>query len=334
MIGFDDINSKIIAGSVQKTNIQNINQPLSASQKEEVKNTEFASNQLTEKRHASAAMKGATILAGIVVAGIAITKAKGPVLRWFKKAATTANNSFTGAAESPVTSNLKPDVDIDVDFIDKELFKNERLKDIIREKFPKITDIAKDNFDRQMERLSKLVKKEDKPIPYTDKRLFTSHEAKMVASYQDEYAFNIPLRLGKISPKTSIEIRTMDAMMEAAQPLENDATVFRGIVTKDNGNVLDFAHELFAGNTLTDKAFVSTSRNAAETIAQFGEQSGYVMRIHLPKGTKGIDCRRFTTRELNTGANAEFILPRNSKFFINSVDDNYKIIDANYILQN
>ena len=337
MIGFDDVNSKIIASSVQQMNVKNNSQPINASQKEKVNYTELESEKLTEKKNASAAMKGATILAGIVVAGIAITKARGPILRWLKKIPTNANNSFTGAGkdiESTVTSTVKSSEDVDIDFIDKELFKNERLKDIIREKFPKITNIAKDNFDRQMERLSKLVRQEDKTIPYTDKRLFTSHEAEMVASYQDEYAFNMHLRLGKISPETSIEIRTMDAMMEAALPLENEATVFRGIVTKDNGNVLDFARELFAGNTLTDKAFVSTSRNAAETVAQFGEQSGYIMRIHLPKGTKGIDCRRFTTRELNTGANAEFILPRNSKFFINSVDDNYKIVDANYILQN
>ena len=92
---------------------------------------------------------------------------------------------------------------------------------------------------------------------------------------------------------------------------------------------------------IEDRAFVATSRVYDDDLAQVDpvnyeghNDCGYIMRIVLPAGTKGIDCRRFTMLDLPTGANAEFILPRGSKFKINAVDDNYKLIEADYLLPN
>ncbi len=334
MIGFENVNSRIIAGSVSQC---------SPAAKKEEKNVQVNNtpdtDELKEKRAHAKAMKGATILAGIVVAGIAATKFKGPIVRMFKKTingGSNINNIVNRKNEEPSVINkaYQEIKNYTVDQLDKAIFENERLKDRLRDVYPKITNIAKDNEKRQRERVARIIRSNDTPLQFEDKRLFTSHEAEMIGSYQDEYAFNAPLRLDKIKPEQSIEIRTMDAMMEDAKPLSQPAVVYRGIVTNKDGSMLDFARAFYDGNIIHDKGFVSTSRNAAETIANFGEQSGYVMRINLPKGTKGIDCRRFTMRDLPSGANAEFILPRDSEFRINSVDDNYKIIDLDYLLPN
>lgn len=333
MIGFENINSRIIACSVNQQSQAAVNTVKNEPVRTETENTSQKKELENKKLHAKA-MKGATILAGIVVAGIAITKGRKPLMNLLKRTSKHIEHNNVSVPEPSFTSRPVYPESFDIDKVNKELMLNERLKDIIRERYPKITNIAKDSVERQKERLSKLLRPDDNKLQFKDKRMFVSHEAEMVASYQDEYAFNTPLRLGKISPEKSIEIRTLDAMMKDAAPLEDKAVVYRGIVTQHEGKVLDFSRELYAGNIVEDKAFLSTSRNAAETIAEFGEQSGYVIRINLPEGTKGIDCRRFTMRELDTGANAEFILPRNSKLRINSVDDNYKIIDADYLLQN
>ena len=336
MIGFENVNTRIIADSVNRYNLQKPAQSKPIV-KQGQQQSNVVQNEIHNKKSHSAAVKGAGILAGIFVAGIAITKFRGPIIKYFKTLARKIKTddipvshnepAFTGS----VTTE-KPKYDIDK--ITNDLFENERLKDRIREKYPKYTNIAVDTVERQKERLNKLLNPSDPPLPFNDRRMFTSHEAEMVGSYQDEYAFNTLLRENKINPEKSIEIRTMDKMMKEALPLENDAVVYRGIVTNHDGNVLDFSREYYAGNTVEDKAYVSTSRNAAETIAQFGEKSGYVLKIKLPAGTRGLDCRRFTMLDLPNGANAEFILPRGSKFRINSVDEQNKLIDADYILQN
>ena len=333
MIGFENVNARIIAGSVSGYNTA-VKTP---TPKQTPPSQERVNEEIHNKKSHAKAMKGATILAGVVVAGITITKLRGPIWRMLKSIPAKFKSP-----EPPVRSNYPSftssqtnhNADSSLDQITNDLFENERLKDIIREKFPKYTNIAQDSIERQKERLAKLINPEDKELPFHDDRLFTSHEAEMVGSYQDEYAFNPLLRMGKIKPEKSIEIRTLDKMMIDAEPLPDEAVVYRGVVTKHDNEVLDFSREYYAGNIVEDKAYVSTSRNAAETIAQFGENSGYVIKLNLPKGTKGIDCRRFTMLDLPTGANAEFILPRGSKFKINAVDDNYKLIEADYLLPN
>lgn len=338
MIGFENINSRIIAGSVNQYKVsqpplQQHKPPQLPAPKQEIKNVK---NEMHTNNEHAKALKGASIVAGIIVAGIAITKFRGPIVKFFRNIPSKLkpedvippnNPTFTGAS-------VRNKQEYNIDQITNDLFENERLKDRIRERYPKYTNIAVDTIERQKARLEKLLNPSDPKLPFHDQRMFTSHEAEIIGSYQDEYAYNTLLRLGKIRPEASIEIRTMDRMMQEAVPLPKDAVVYRGIVTKHDDNVLDFSREYYAGNIVEDKAYVSTSRNAEETIAQFGEKSGYVMKIKLPAGTKGLDCRRFTTLDLPNGANAEFILPRGSKFRINSVDDQYKIIEADYILQN
>ena len=327
MSGFDNFNTTVKPVGYAAPVV--VNKPAAEAEYK----VEMPSSEIEEKKLSASIMKGATALAVGAAAGIAIAK-RGVIAKYMQRLS-GENIHFNGGNSTLNLEDVLPKSrSFDVKQRDKEIFENERLKDIIREKYEKIADIAKDSVERQKERIQELVRPEDKPLLFTDRRLFTSHEAEMVASYQDEYAFNIPLRLGKIKPEKSIEIRTLDEMIEDTRPLPEKATVFRGIVVQKNGEPLEFAQNLKVGRVLSDKAFVSTSRNATETVAEFGEQDAYVMRINLPEGTKGIDCRRFTMLDLDTGANAEFILPRGSKFLINSIDDRTKIIDADYILQN
>ena len=56
------------------------------------------------------------------------------------------------------------------------------------------------------------------------------------------------------------------------------------------------------------------------------------MRIKLPKGTKGLDCRRSIGRDLDGGYNAEFILPRNSQFKLVAIENQQRIMESENIL--
>ena len=93
------------------------------------------------------------------------------------------------------------------------------------------------------------------------------------------------------------------------------------------------------GVILKDRAFVATSRVYDDDLAQVDpvnyeghNDCGYIMRIVLPAGTKGIDCRRCTGRTLDNGINAVYILPPDSSFEIQHVDDLHRLIYAKYIL--
>ena len=112
MIGFENVNSRIIAGSVNqyKTSVPEVT---SEQVKKQPDKSALQNKQTKEKTEHARAMKGATILAGIVVAGIAVTKFRGPVIRMIKGAAkkggdinnsSARNNSgFVGNNNDPMT---------------------------------------------------------------------------------------------------------------------------------------------------------------------------------------------------------------------------------------
>lgn len=189
-------------------------------------------------------------------------------------------------------------------------------------------------------RAQTVVRESDKH-PAADLRLLSKEECKVVTSYQRNYQYNAKLRSG--ADLSDVEdIKILDRLIQDAVPLEEDAYVYRGIRTQkiwDDFSELGFAKDLAENNILEDKAFVSTARVYGDLLAQVDPHnfsghntSGYVMRIKLPKGTKGLDCRRSIGRDLDGGYNAEFILPRNSQFKIISVDNNQRIIECEYIL--
>ena len=188
---------------------------------------------------------------------------------------------------------------------------------------------------------AQIVVRESDKHPAADLRLLSKEECKVVTSYQRNYQYNAKLRSG--ADLSDVEdIKVLDRLIQDAVPLEEDAYVYRGIRTQkiwDDFSELDFAKDLAEGNILEDKAFVSTARVYGDLLAQVDPHnfsghntSGYVMRIKLPKGTKGLDCRRSIGRDLDGGYNAEFILPRNSQFKIVSIDKKQRIMECEYIL--
>lgn len=193
------------------------------------------------------------------------------------------------------------------------------------------------NFNHRAQRIVR----ETDSQPLADLRLLSTEDCKAVTSYQRKYQYNAKLRSGADLSDVE-EIKRLDRIIQDAVPLEEEAYVYRGIRTQkiwDDFSELDFAKDLAEGNILEDKAYVSTSRVYGDLLAQvdphnFSEHksSGYVMRIKLPKGTKGLDCRRSIGKDLDGGYNAEFILPRNSQFRIVAVDKNQRILECEYIL--
>lgn len=108
-------------------------------------------------------------------------------------------------------------------------------------------------------------------------------------------------------------IKDMDSAIEAAPPLASETTVYRGI----KGNGLDFFEALKAGDVFQDKGFVSTTLDT-DVARRFSVQGdmyqGIVMRMKLPAGTKGLYPTSVTGLSSMSSREAEFVLPRDSKF--------------------
>ena len=281
--------------------------------------------------------KGATILAGVVLAGIGVVKFRGGIAKGLRNVADMISDNALEIKRKPnlseenVNTATMKKMNFDVDKRDKEVFESESLKERLAEKFPRLTDMVVDTVERQAERVKHLLNPMDKRMPFEDKRMFLSHEAEMVSSYLENDVLNDLLKLGKIKPENNIELRTVKHLIDDAKPLGGETVVYRTILTQHNGKTFDVKQQLRVGNVVEEKGFVSTSRDAAQAVRRMGEQNGFVARIKLQPGTKGIDCRRFTMLDLDTGDNATYILD-GLKFRINSVDDRYKIIDAENIL--
>jgi hypothetical protein len=128
------------------------------------------------------------------------------------------------------------------------------------------------------------------------------------------YNMNEALRDPQISTdQLAYEIAGLDGAIESAPPLKSDTTVYRGI----KGNGLDFFEGLKKGDVFEDKGFVSTTldTNVATKFAVQGNMyQGIVLRMTLPKGTKGLYPTSVTGLTNLSSREAEFLLPRDSKF--------------------
>lgn len=108
----------------------------------------------------------------------------------------------------------------------------------------------------------------------------------------------------------------LDGAIKDAPPLISDTTVYRGV----QGSGTDFFKNLNVGDVYEDKGFASTSLDAdiATTFATIGlgREDGLVLRMNLPKGTKGLFPTSVTGLSSLSSRESEFLLPRNSKFKI------------------
>lgn len=181
-----------------------------------------------------------------------------------------------------------------------------------------------------------------KPIP-ADVREMSVEDVDAVTSFVRNYGYNSYLRNGMNVSKVD-EVNRLNRLINEAQPLTEETYVYRGVRTQNldgNQTNLDFVEDdLEIGDTIIDKAFVSTARSYDTDLASVDplllsdpyRNSGYIMRIRLPKGTKGFDCRRLTQAESDRGVNSTFILPPDSEFKIRAFDMPRRILDCEYIL--
>lgn len=165
--------------------------------------------------------------------------------------------------------------------------------------------------------------------PYLQKYAETDAERNAFGMYFDGYTWNSGLRDGRSFVDWK-QVQLMDGVLERAPELKKESVVYRALygdeMCKENNEFIDSLKE---GMTFTDKAFMSTSENVdSPQFLQFArsvvyDDYGALMRIRLPKGTKGV---RFGCDE--------FLLPRGSEIKINKVEivGGMKIVDCEYVL--
>ena len=119
--------------------------------------------------------------------------------------------------------------------------------------------------------------------------------------------------------------QVLDGIIEKTPPLEQDCIVYRSVCGLEKDRA-DFVASLKPGQIIPHKTYVSTSTNLntsyATNEAWMGDNS-MIMRIKLPKGTKGLCYEP-----------GEFALPIGTQLKINSIDSKWGIIEAEYLLPN
>ncbi len=115
----------------------------------------------------------------------------------------------------------------------------------------------------------------------------------------------------------------LDGIIEKTPPLEQDCIVYRSVCGLDKDRA-DFVASLKPGQIVPHKTYVSTSTSLNTSYstnkAWMGDNS-MIMRIKLPKGTKGLCYKP-----------GEFALPINTQLKINSINPEWGIVEAEYIL--
>jgi hypothetical protein len=106
-------------------------------------------------------------------------------------------------------------------------------------------------------------------------------------------------------------IAGVDGAIEYAPSLNVPITVYRGV----RGNGLDFFKSKRVGDVYSDKGFSSTSLDPAIGV-KFADSRGILLRMKLPAGTKGVFPASVTGMHSQFSREAEFLLPRDSKFRI------------------
>ena len=173
-----------------------------------------------------------------------------------------------------------------------------------------------------------LYKEGDKPVKTAwNSSYLNRDELKAFDKYYDECSDNYYSRKSKGKYKNKLT-DLMDSGFKKAPALQDDAMVYRA-VTPIGKETNAFFDSIRTGETIQDFAYMSTStRIATRQFKQFAlrakENNGTVlMRIHLPKGTKGV-----------LGGSYEYILPRNTKLKIVSTEtiNGVNVANCEYIL--
>ena len=195
----------------------------------------------------------------------------------------------------------------------------------------KVSDLSSEKTIREYNYLDGILRKpEDKPLKTMHSAEYgTEAERDQLLRYYDDYQCNSAYRGqgGSINVKEEL----MDSLFKKAPALEEDAVVYRSVNALSSKNQ-PFIDSLKDGFVIDNPGYTSTATIVKDSqFYQFTSDvvskntDGVLMRIHLPKGTKGV-----------LGGHNEYLLPRNSKIKINKINliDGIKVADCEYILPN
>lgn len=328
MLQFESINNKIIQNSSAefKAQTQTVVAPIVNSNQ----NAKQDDKEKKKKISASSLMIGATALAGIIAGTIIIVRGRG------SSPVKPANPSINSEDEIKLIELLKQN----------ELLRfngENKIRKNISNWFKKTIEgpLGTDDFNKITARIIKLTGCEEQNSFRFSNKIFSVEEAEAAASLQRHNKFNYMLRAGKKITDGENEFNILKKIIQDAKPLEEDTVVYRGIRIKkiwDDFSDLDFAKGLKEGAIFQDKGFAAVSRVYGNELAQVDPiwleepVNGYIMRIKLPKGTKGIDCRAYSGIDSSKGVNSVFYLPPDSKFHITKINNDDRIIDCEYLL--
>lgn len=219
------------------------------------------------------------------------------------------------------------------------------IMDKVKEVFKRFRDDAETAPEFNANRpINVVFSKEIAPPIKPDLRELEDEDFDAVISFLDNYQYNSKMRAG-VDVSDVDEVKRLNKLINEAEPLEEETYVYRAIRTHElwgDHNEYEFAKDMNIGDILKDRAFVATSRAYDVDIAggdpknwdESLENYGLIMRIRLPKGTKGLDCRRCSMRDSDRGSNATYILPPGAEFKIRAFDFPRRIMSCDYILPN
>lgn len=219
------------------------------------------------------------------------------------------------------------------------------IMDKVKEVFKRFRDDAETAPEFNANRpINVVFSKEIAPPIKPDLRELEDEDFDAVISFLDNYQYNSKMRAG-VDVSDVDEVKRLNKLINEAEPLEEETYVYRAIRTHElwgDHNEYEFAKDMNVGDILKDRAFVATSRAYDVDIAggdpknwdESLENYGLIMRIRLPKGTKGLDCRRCSMRDSDRGSNATYILPPGAEFKIRAFDFPRRIMSCDYILPN
>lgn len=219
------------------------------------------------------------------------------------------------------------------------------IMDKVKEVFKRFRDDAETAPEFNANRpINVVFSKEIAPPIKPDLRELEDDDFDAVISFLDNYQYNSKMRAG-VDVSDVDEVKRLNKLINEAEPLEEETYVYRAIRTHElwgDHNEYEFAKDMNVGDILKDRAFVATSRAYDVDIAggdpknwdERLENYGLIMRIRLPKGTKGLDCRRCSMRDSDRGSNATYILPPGAEFKIRAFDFPRRIMSCDYILPN
>lgn len=350
MLSVGNLDNKIISSSVQ------VASKPQEHDKKTVEKKEGLSNKTVY------ALTGAAALASIAIACIALSRGKGKAVE--KDVSSTVNSSLTKLEGNiskpqklpeikPYTVEMPEVKDEKVQkIVDKIFAYDEKDEKAINESEKKVRDEIRSLFDRfadDYEDIPQFRYREKEvvfthPEPLTlDSRKLEKDDLKAVLSFFKNPQYNAKLSAGEDLSSVN-EVKVMRKLIDEALPIENQSYVYAGFRTQklwDNYAPLDFAENLENGAIIKDKSFLITSRGYGDYLAEIDpvnlgkdhRDSGYILRIIIPEGTKGFDFRRCSKREDSlSGINALYVLPENSEILIRNIDNKSRIIDCKYIL--